>query len=317
MARPIQGSGRIARTQSAKDGIKPRSSRTCCSPKRLADLARQYSNRFIEQAEELEQKYRDPATSDQHKERINSYLNLREQHADHYRDLVATNDPEIRDPDIVNAQHRFGKVSARHFHIESPFESLATTDRVDYGTFNAQQKFRGEMIAIEKDAKGREILHTQKLIEAYEYLDRTARHIAIQSKEITGRPDNPESTSMTRAADGSADSEGYATRAFYLRKHYRELQPEPTIEHSFQKQAQDISERAPDRLDRIIEEQDRIARQRGRSPHRKAERAGARTVAGTRKRRSVFAERPADVGHTPQLARFRTRLKWARVSILC
>ena len=31
-ARPIHGSGRIAFTQSAKDGMKPRSSRTCCSP---------------------------------------------------------------------------------------------------------------------------------------------------------------------------------------------------------------------------------------------------------------------------------------------
>jgi hypothetical protein len=29
---PIHGSGRIALTQSAKDGIRPRSSRTCCSP---------------------------------------------------------------------------------------------------------------------------------------------------------------------------------------------------------------------------------------------------------------------------------------------
>ena len=31
-ARPIQGSGRMQRTQSAKHGMKPRSSRTCCSP---------------------------------------------------------------------------------------------------------------------------------------------------------------------------------------------------------------------------------------------------------------------------------------------
>ena len=31
-ARPIQGSGRMQRTQSAKLGMKPRSSRTCCSP---------------------------------------------------------------------------------------------------------------------------------------------------------------------------------------------------------------------------------------------------------------------------------------------
>src|SRR5579883_415425 len=31
-ARPIQGSGRIQRTQSAKLGMKPRSSTTCCSP---------------------------------------------------------------------------------------------------------------------------------------------------------------------------------------------------------------------------------------------------------------------------------------------
>src|SRR3546814_8747750 len=31
-ARPIHGSGRIERTQSAKLGMKPRSSRTCCSP---------------------------------------------------------------------------------------------------------------------------------------------------------------------------------------------------------------------------------------------------------------------------------------------
>jgi hypothetical protein len=67
---------------------------------------------------------------------------------------------------------------------------------------------------------------------------------------------------MTRAADGSGESPGYATRAFYLRKHYRDLQPEPTVEHSFRKQAQDITERAPDPLDRLIEEQDRIARAR-------------------------------------------------------
>ena len=31
-ARPIQGKGRMARIQSAKDGMKPRSSLTCCSP---------------------------------------------------------------------------------------------------------------------------------------------------------------------------------------------------------------------------------------------------------------------------------------------
>ena len=31
-ARPIHGSGRMQRTQSANDGMKPRSSFTCCSP---------------------------------------------------------------------------------------------------------------------------------------------------------------------------------------------------------------------------------------------------------------------------------------------
>jgi hypothetical protein len=66
--------------------------------KRLAELAQQYRDRLIEQAKELEQKYKDPATSDRHKEHINSYLNLREQHAEHFRELVATNDPEIRKP---------------------------------------------------------------------------------------------------------------------------------------------------------------------------------------------------------------------------
>ena len=32
LARPIHGSGRMQRTQSANDGMKPRSSFTCCSP---------------------------------------------------------------------------------------------------------------------------------------------------------------------------------------------------------------------------------------------------------------------------------------------
>ena len=39
-ARPIQGSGRMALTQSAKDGMKPRSSRTCCSPIHLTGMTR-------------------------------------------------------------------------------------------------------------------------------------------------------------------------------------------------------------------------------------------------------------------------------------
>jgi hypothetical protein len=228
--------------------------------KRLAELAQQYRDRLIEQAKELEQKYKDPATPEPHKERINSYLNLREQHADHFRDLVATHDPEIRNPDIVNAQHRFGKASATHFHFDTAFESLVATDQADYGIFNRQQNHLAEKISTSSDVKAQEALKTRKLIEAYEYLDRTARHIALQSNEITGRPDNPESVSMTRAAEGTNDSPGYLTRAFHLRKHYRELQPEPTIGHSFQAKAQDIVEKPPDRLDRLIEEQDRIAR---------------------------------------------------------
>jgi hypothetical protein len=77
---------------------------------------------------------------------------------------------KIRNPDIIDADHRYGKESASHFHFEIAFESLAATDRADFGTFNAQQKYRAEMIAITPDAEGQEILKTKKLIEAYEYL---------------------------------------------------------------------------------------------------------------------------------------------------
>lgn len=37
---PIQGSGRIAFTQSAKEGMKPRSSMTCCSPIQRVGITR-------------------------------------------------------------------------------------------------------------------------------------------------------------------------------------------------------------------------------------------------------------------------------------
>jgi hypothetical protein len=36
----IQGSGRMAFTQSAKDGMKPRSSMTCCSPTQRVGITR-------------------------------------------------------------------------------------------------------------------------------------------------------------------------------------------------------------------------------------------------------------------------------------
>src|SRR5579872_5513620 len=39
-ARPIQGSGRMQRAQSAKLGMKPRSSNTCCSPIRRTGTTR-------------------------------------------------------------------------------------------------------------------------------------------------------------------------------------------------------------------------------------------------------------------------------------
>lgn len=38
--RPIQAAGRIALTQSAKDGMKPRSSRMCCSPTHRVGMTR-------------------------------------------------------------------------------------------------------------------------------------------------------------------------------------------------------------------------------------------------------------------------------------
>ena len=228
--------------------------------KRLAELAQQYHGRLIEQAKEIEQTYKDPATSEAHKERINSYLNLREQHADHFRDLIATHDPEIfRAADITNVQHRFGRASADHFHFETAFQSLADTDRVDYGIFKRQQNYLAEQISTTSDPKDHEALRTRKLIEAYEYLDRTATHIALQAKEITGRPDNPESINMTRAAEGTDDSPGYLTRAADLRQHYSELQAERATEHSFQTQAQQTGKKPQD-LDRLIEEQDKIAR---------------------------------------------------------
>jgi hypothetical protein len=226
----------------------------------LAELAIKYRDRLIEQAKELEQTYKDPATSDQHKERINSYLNLRERHADHYRELIRNNDPEIRKPGIIDADHRYGRESASHFHFEIAFESLAATDRADFGTFNAQQKYRGEMIAIEQDAKGQEILKTKKLIEAYEYLARAARHISIQSKEITGRPDNPESVSMVRAAQGTSDSPGFLSHASELRQHFKELQTERVAEQQPHAQSQNAEERPKDRLDRLVEEQDQLQR---------------------------------------------------------
>jgi hypothetical protein len=228
--------------------------------KRLAELARQYRDRLIEQDKELEQTYKDPATSEAHKQRINSYLNLREQHADHFRDLVATNDPEIRNADIINAHHRFGRASATHFHFEIAFDSLATTDRADYRIFQGQQNYLAEKISNTSDPKVQVILKTTKLIEAYEYLDRTARHISLQSKEITGRADNPESTSMTHAAEGTEHSPGFSNRASDLRQHYRQLQAERTTDHLTQPQAQKTAEEPKDPLDRLIEEQDRIAR---------------------------------------------------------
>jgi hypothetical protein len=226
--------------------------------KRLAELAIKYRDRLIDQAKELEQKYKDADTPQPHKEHIDSYLNLRAQHADRFRELVRKNDPEIRDPDIIDAEHRYGRESASHFHIETAFHSLATTDRADYGTFNAQQNYRAQMIAVTRDAKGQEILQTKKLIEAYEYLARTARHISMQSKEITGRSDNPESVRMTRHAEGTDTSPGFSNRASDLRQHYRELQAERTTDGS--SQTEKTAEKPKDPLDRLIEEQDRIAR---------------------------------------------------------
>jgi vacuolar-type H+-ATPase subunit I/STV1 len=135
--------------------------------KRLAELAEKYRDRLIEQAQELEQKYKDPATSDRHKERISSYLNLRQQHADHYRELVRADDPDLRDDDnIIDPRNRYGKESAKHFYFEMPFQSLATTDRADYDTFNSEQNAIAEKISNTSDAKEREILKTTKLIEA-------------------------------------------------------------------------------------------------------------------------------------------------------
>jgi len=223
--------------------------------KRLADLAQQYRDRLIEQAKELEQTYKAPATSEAHKESINSYLNSRAQYADHWRELIRNRDPDITENPIISADKRFGKESARHFHLETAFESLAETDRAEYGTFNWQQNYLAERISNAPDVKVQEVLKTRKLIEVYEYLNRTANHIALQSKEITGHPDNPESISMTRAA-GTKDSAGYLTRASDLYEHYCELQDERAAEARAQKAA----EKPKDPLDRLIEEQDRIAR---------------------------------------------------------
>jgi hypothetical protein len=39
-ARPIHGKGRMARIQSAKDGMKPRSCCTCCSPTQRVGMMR-------------------------------------------------------------------------------------------------------------------------------------------------------------------------------------------------------------------------------------------------------------------------------------
>jgi hypothetical protein len=251
-----------ARHQEVRDKEpKPEKYEPSDEEERLAELAMKYRDRLIEQAEELERTYKDPATSDQHRERINSYLNLREQHADHYRELVRNNDPEIRKPGIIDADHRYGRESASHFHFEIAFESLAATDRADFGTFNAQQKYRAEMIAIEQDARVREILKTKKLIEAYEYLARTARQISIQSKEITGRPDNPESVSMMRAAEGTSDSPGFLSRASELRQHYRELQEERALQPQSRAESQDAAEKTQNRLDRLVEEQDQRAKE--------------------------------------------------------
>jgi hypothetical protein len=223
---------------------------------RLAELAMKYRDRLTEQAKELEQKYWDPATSDQHKERINSYLNLREQHADHYRELLGKNDPDLRNPDINSAENRYGKESAKHFYFETPFESLAATDRGDYGTFTLRQGHFAQKISNASDPKEREILKTRRLMEAYEHLDRTARHIALQSKEITGRPDNPETVSMMRAAEGTSDSPGFLSRASELRQHYKELQEERAPQPQSRAQSQNAAESFQNRLDRLVEEQD-------------------------------------------------------------
>jgi hypothetical protein len=223
----------------------------------LAELAVKYRDRLIEQASQLEQKYKDSATLDGHKERIHSYLELRQQHAEQFRELLRADAPDLKDGAIIHAPNRFGKESAKHFHIEITFESLATTDRADFDTFNSQQEAITEKISNTPDPEEREILKTTKLIEAYEHVAQTAKRTSTQNKQITGDSDNPESRHMTLAVEGSSESEGFFSRAAHLRHHYRELQPERA---EGPPEPIDAPEKPQDRLDRLIEDQDRIAR---------------------------------------------------------
>jgi len=149
----------------------------------------EHRDRLIEQAKELEHKYKDPATPEPDKERINSYLNLREQHADHFRELVRANDTDIRDADIIDTLNCYGKEPTKHFHFEMAFQSLATTDRADYDAFNSQPNAIAERISNTSDAKEREILRTTKFIEAYDHVAQTAIRISTHRKQITDRSD--------------------------------------------------------------------------------------------------------------------------------